>query len=71
MKDFSLVKNKQRQYKQNKTAKIIFKLDFLGYVEVVGCWKEILKDGLLSDKEVSFFVFLNELISEPNCLKVY
>ncbi|AGT74273.1 hypothetical protein HPSA20_1044 [Helicobacter pylori SouthAfrica20] len=38
---------------------------------MVGCWKEILKDGLLSDKEVSFFVFLNELISEPNCLKVY
>ncbi|MGN8443535.1 hypothetical protein ACR9LG_04185 [Helicobacter pylori] len=37
-----------------------FKRDFLGYIEVVGYWKESLKDGLLTDKETSFFVFQNE-----------
>ncbi|NHA58133.1 hypothetical protein [Helicobacter pylori] len=37
-----------------------FKRDFLGCIEVVGYWKESLKDGLLTDKETSFFVFQNE-----------
>ncbi|MGL2817136.1 hypothetical protein ACQJ95_06685, partial [Helicobacter pylori] len=37
-----------------------FKRDFLGYIEVVGYWKESLKDDLLPDKETSFFVFQNE-----------
>ncbi|GAA7595269.1 hypothetical protein ckin49_05770 [Helicobacter pylori] len=37
-----------------------FKRDFLGYIEMVGYRKESLKDGLLTDKETSFFVFQNK-----------
>ncbi len=34
--------------------------DFIGYIQVVGYWKESLKDDLIPDKETSFFVFVNE-----------
>ncbi|MCQ2846408.1 hypothetical protein JT180_07585 [Helicobacter pylori] len=34
--------------------------DFIGYIQVIGYWKESLKDDILPDKEVSFFVFQNE-----------
>ncbi|MCQ2826601.1 hypothetical protein JT213_02665 [Helicobacter pylori] len=34
--------------------------DFIGYIQVIGYWKESLKDDILPDKEVSFFVFVNE-----------
>ncbi len=34
--------------------------DFVGYVKVIGYWKDNLKDTLLPDKETSFFVFQNE-----------
>ncbi len=34
--------------------------DFIGYIEVLGYWKDNPKDTLLPDKEVSFFVFQNE-----------
>ncbi|WP_208368032.1 hypothetical protein [Helicobacter pylori] len=36
------------------------KRHFLGYIQVLGYWKESLKDDLLPDKETSFFVFANE-----------
>ncbi|EJC09334.1 hypothetical protein HPHPP11B_0119 [Helicobacter pylori Hp P-11b] len=36
------------------------KRHFLGYIQVIGYWKESLKDDLLPDKETSFFVFANE-----------
>ncbi len=33
---------------------------FIGYIQVIGYWKDNPKDALLPDKEVSFFVFQNE-----------
>ncbi|WRG01348.1 hypothetical protein FNE35_00160 [Helicobacter pylori] len=34
--------------------------DFIGYIQVIGYWKDNPKDTLLPDKEISFFVFANE-----------
>ncbi len=36
------------------------KRDFIGYIQVIGYWKDNLKDALIPDKETSFFVFANE-----------
>ncbi|MGL2583998.1 hypothetical protein ACQJ47_03505 [Helicobacter pylori] len=36
------------------------KRHFLGYVQVIGYWKENTDDAMLPDKEVSFFVFSHE-----------
>ncbi|PUD64069.1 hypothetical protein C2R47_01650 [Helicobacter pylori] len=36
------------------------KRDFIGYIQVIGYWKENLEDALIPDKETSFFVFVNE-----------
>ncbi|WP_120861834.1 hypothetical protein [Helicobacter pylori] len=36
------------------------KRDFIGYIQVIGYWKDNLKDALIPDKETSFFVFQNE-----------
>lgn len=36
------------------------KRDFIGYIQVIGYWKESLKDDIIPDKETSFFVFVNE-----------
>ncbi|WP_033753992.1 hypothetical protein [Helicobacter pylori] len=36
------------------------KRHFLGYIQVIGYWKDNLKDDLIPDKETSFFVFTNE-----------
>ncbi len=36
------------------------KRHFLGYIQIIGYWKEDLKDDLIPDKETSFFVFANE-----------
>ncbi len=36
------------------------KRHFLGYIQVIGYWKDNLEDALLPDKETSFFVFTNE-----------
>ncbi len=36
------------------------KRHFLGYIQVIGYWKDDLKDNLIPDKETSFFVFTNE-----------
>ncbi len=34
--------------------------NFIGYIQVLGYWKDNPKDNILPDKEVSFFVFVNE-----------
>ncbi|MGL2811167.1 hypothetical protein ACQKAY_06875 [Helicobacter pylori] len=36
------------------------KRDFIGYIQVIGYWKDNLEDALIPDKEISFFVFVNE-----------
>ncbi|MEJ8611671.1 hypothetical protein MMN28_00440 [Helicobacter pylori] len=36
------------------------KRDFIGYIQVIGYWKDNPKDDLIPDKETSFFVFVNE-----------
>ncbi|MDU9776797.1 hypothetical protein [Helicobacter pylori] len=36
------------------------KRDFIGYIQVIGYWKDNPKDNLIPDKETSFFVFTNE-----------
>ncbi|WP_237003962.1 hypothetical protein [Helicobacter pylori] len=36
------------------------KRHFLGYIQVIGYWKDDPKDDLIPDKETSFFVFTNE-----------
>ncbi|WQW39550.1 hypothetical protein KVK96_00160 [Helicobacter pylori] len=36
------------------------KRDFIGYIQVIGYWRESLKDDIIPDKETSFFVFVNE-----------
>ncbi|MFP6155680.1 hypothetical protein ACLGCH_00425 [Helicobacter pylori] len=36
------------------------KRDFIGYIQVIGYWKENLENDLIPDKETSFFVFVNE-----------
>ncbi|WRA39285.1 hypothetical protein KVL00_00160 [Helicobacter pylori] len=36
------------------------KRDFIGYIQVIGYWKDNLEDALIPDKETSFFVFQNE-----------
>ncbi|GAA7220995.1 hypothetical protein ID0458_09870 [Helicobacter pylori] len=40
--------------------------DFVGYIQVIGYWKDNLEDTLLPDKETSFFVFQNEPSSTFN-----
>ncbi len=42
------------------------KRDFIGYIQVIGYWKDNPKDNILPDKEVSFFVFQNEPSSTFN-----
>ncbi|PDX47462.1 hypothetical protein BB471_02540 [Helicobacter pylori] len=36
------------------------KRNFIGYIQVIGYWKDNLEDALIPDKETSFFVFANE-----------
>ncbi|WP_187858320.1 hypothetical protein KVC60_06025 [Helicobacter pylori] len=70
MKDFmssdKFVKKYRNTYKDNIERTKHLKLhldswgDFVGYIQVIGYWKDNLKDTLLPDKEVSFFVFQNE-----------
>ncbi len=36
------------------------KRDFLGYIQAIGYWKEEIKNDILPNKEISFFVFQNE-----------
>ncbi|PUU84613.1 hypothetical protein [Helicobacter pylori] len=70
MKDFmssdKFVKKYRYTQKDNmkRTRQLKSLLDskrhFLGYIQVIGYWKENPKDDLLPDKETSFFVFTNE-----------
>ncbi|WQW43536.1 hypothetical protein KVM11_06310 [Helicobacter pylori] len=70
MKDFmssdKFVKKYRYTQKDNmkRTRQLKSLLDskrhFLGYIQVIGYWKENLKDDLIPDKETSFFVFANE-----------
>ncbi len=70
MRDFmssdKFVKKYRYTYKDNmqRTRQLKSLLDskrhFLGYIQVIGYWKDNPKDALLPDKEVSFFVFQNE-----------
>ncbi len=70
MKDFmssdKFVKKYRYTYKDNmartQALKDIMNIDrdFIGYIEVLGYWKDNPKDNILPDKEVSFFVFQNE-----------
>ncbi|WP_131141207.1 hypothetical protein [Helicobacter pylori] len=70
MKDFmssdKFVKKYRYTYKDNmkRTRQLKSLLDskrhFVGYIQVIGYWKESLKDDLIPDKETSFFVFANE-----------
>ncbi|WP_367701496.1 hypothetical protein [Helicobacter pylori] len=70
MKDFmssdKFVKKYRYTQKDNmeKTQQLKSLLDskrhFLGYIQVIGYWKDNLEDALIPDKETSFFVFTNE-----------
>ncbi len=70
MKDFmssdKFVKKYRYTQKDNmeRTRQLKSLLDskrhFLGYIQVIGYWKEDLNDNLIPDKETSFFVFTNE-----------
>ncbi|MUU89582.1 hypothetical protein [Helicobacter pylori] len=70
MKDFmssdKFVKKYRYTQKDNmkRTRQLKSLLDskrhFLGYIQVIGYWKENLENDLLPDKETSFFVFVNE-----------
>ncbi|WRB40419.1 hypothetical protein KVK79_00160 [Helicobacter pylori] len=70
MKDFmssdKFVKKYRYTYKDNmeRTKHLKAYLDswgnFVGYIQVIGYWKDNPKDTLLPDKEISFFVFQNE-----------
>ncbi|MFB1283109.1 hypothetical protein ACEWYU_07595, partial [Helicobacter pylori] len=70
MKDFmssdKFVKKYRYTYKDNMERTKHLKAyldswgDFVGYIQVIGYWKDNLNDTLLPDKEVSFFVFQNE-----------
>ncbi len=70
MKDFmssdKFVKKYRYTPKENmkRTRQLKSLLDqkrhFLGYIQVIGYWKEDLNDNLIPDKETSFFVFTNE-----------
>ncbi|GAA9182591.1 hypothetical protein Taiwan47_11400 [Helicobacter pylori] len=76
MKDFmssnKFVKKYRYTYKDNMERTKHLKLhldswgDFVGYIQVIGYWKDNLEDTLLPDKEVSFFVFQNEPSSTFN-----
>ncbi len=70
MKDFmssdKFVKKYRYTYKDNMERTKHLKAyldswrDFVGYIQVIGYWKENLENDLIPDKETSFFVFVNE-----------
>ncbi|WQX88383.1 hypothetical protein KVM38_00160 [Helicobacter pylori] len=70
MKDFmssdKFVKKYRYTYKDNMERTKHLKAyldswrDFVGYIQVIGYWKENLENDLIPDKETSFFVFTNE-----------
>ncbi|GAA8168733.1 hypothetical protein NP0156_03900 [Helicobacter pylori] len=70
MKDFmssdKFVKKYRYTYKDNMERTKHLKAylgswgDLVGYIQVIGYWKDNLEDDLIPDKETSFFVFVNE-----------
>ncbi|MFP6177914.1 hypothetical protein ACLGBT_02400 [Helicobacter pylori] len=70
MKDFmssdKFVKKYRYTYKDNMERTKHLKAylgswgDLVGYIQVIGYWKDNLEDDLIPDKETSFFVFQNE-----------
>ncbi len=70
MKDFmssdKFIKKYRYTYKDNMERTKHLKAyldswrDFVGYIQVIGYWKENLENDLIPDKETSFFVFVNE-----------
>ncbi len=70
MKDFMSSKEFVERYRftqkdnMKRTQQLKSLLDskrhFLGYIQVIGYWKDNLEDALIPDKETSFFVFVNE-----------
>ncbi len=76
MKDFmssdKFVKKYRYTYKDNMERTKYLKAyldswgDFVGYIQVLGYWKDNPKDNILPDKETSFFVFQNEPSSTFN-----
>ncbi|WQT00417.1 hypothetical protein E5D88_00160 [Helicobacter pylori] len=70
MKDFmssdKFVKKYRYTYKDNMERTKHLKAyldswgDFVGYIQVIGYWKDNLEDTLMPDRETSFFVFVNE-----------
>ncbi|GAA7376500.1 hypothetical protein HpCK89_09320 [Helicobacter pylori] len=70
MRDFMSSEKFAKRYRytqkdnMNRTRQLKSLLDskrhFLGYIQVIGYWKDNLKDDLIPDKETSFFVFANE-----------
>ncbi len=70
MKDFMSSKEFVERYRytqkdnMERTQQLKSLLDskrhFLGYIQVIGYWKDNLEDALIPDKETSFFVFANE-----------
>ncbi|RVZ27134.1 hypothetical protein, partial [Helicobacter pylori] len=70
MKDFmssdKFVKKYRYTYKDNMERTKHLKAyldswrDFVGYIQVIGYWKENLENDLIPNKETSFFVFANE-----------
>ncbi|GHR21836.1 hypothetical protein VN0448_11390 [Helicobacter pylori] len=70
MKDFMSSDKFVKKYRytqkdnMNRTRQLKSLLDskrhFLGYIQVIGYWKDNPNDDLIPDKETSFFVFTNE-----------
>ncbi|WP_367686331.1 hypothetical protein [Helicobacter pylori] len=70
MKDFMSSKEFVKKYRytqkdnmertQQLKSLLDSKRDFIGYIQVIGYWKDNLEDALIPDKETSFFVFVNE-----------
>ncbi|WQW75225.1 hypothetical protein KVM72_00165 [Helicobacter pylori] len=70
MKDFmssdKFVKKYRYTYKDNMERTKHLKAyldswrDFIGYIQVIGYWKENLENDLIPDKETSLFAFVNE-----------
>lgn len=60
VKKYRFTQKDNRERTQELKSLLDKKRHFLGYVQVIGYWKENNNDAMLPDKEVSFFVFSHE-----------
>ncbi|WQU10227.1 hypothetical protein KVE48_00160 [Helicobacter pylori] len=60
VKKFRFTQKDNMKRTQELKSLLDSKRHFLGYIQVIGYWKENIDDTLLPDKETSFFVFANE-----------